>query len=179
MAPISVTIFASDPGTYFLEDDGVPGNNFSRIRFPDGTIVTFEHPTGDLFFNPSVAGVTLVVNLTDGLGAANFTVGSLTNAAQSPDAIVMQNVQTSGLVSLSSNGSITEGSDADAAADIIAGALILSAATGVGVPGNALETQTGALEAETTAGGINLANFGNVTIGGLTADVIGLQVATS
>ena len=75
MPPISVTIFASDPGTYFLEDDGIAGNNFSRIRFPDGTTVAFEHPTDDLFFDPSVAGVTLVINLVDSLGTSRFSTG--------------------------------------------------------------------------------------------------------
>jgi hypothetical protein len=54
MPPVSVTIFASDAGNYFLEDDGVPGNNFSRIRFPDSTVVAFEHPTDDLFFAPTL-----------------------------------------------------------------------------------------------------------------------------
>ena len=70
MPPISVTIFASNPGTYFLEDDEIPGNNFSRIRFPDGTVVSFEHPTDDLIFDPSVAGVVLTINLVDSLARA-------------------------------------------------------------------------------------------------------------
>src|SRR5688500_17013250 len=175
---ISFSILAA--GNYTIEDDGIPGNNTSVVRDANGNIIlTFIHPADALTITAGVPGVNLTVNFTDSLNAASFTLGSLTDSAQNFASIVMQNVQTSGLVTLSSNGSITEGSDADAAADIIAGALILSAATGVGVPGNALETQTVALEAETATGGINLANFGNVTIGGLTADVNGLQVATS
>ena len=81
-------------------------------------------------------------------------------------------------MTLVSNGSITEGG-ADAPADIIAAALVLSAATGIGTPGNAIETQTTFIEAETNTGGINIANSGQVQIGGITADVDGLDVATS
>jgi hypothetical protein len=42
MPPVSVTVFASDPGNYSFEDDGTPGNNFSRIRFANGSITPFE-----------------------------------------------------------------------------------------------------------------------------------------
>jgi len=178
MPPISVTIFASDPGTYFLEDDGIPGNNFSQIRFPDGTVVVFEHPTDDLFFDPSVAGITLVINLTDSLGTSRLTAGDFADSTQSPDSITVNSIETSGTVTLISNGAITE-RGTDAGADIVAGSLILSAGTGVGTAGNALETQVGAMEAETNTGGINLRNFGALTIGGLSAEVDGLDVATS
>src|SRR5688572_14759916 len=179
MAPISITIAATQTGTYVLEDDGVPGNNFSRLRYPDGTFVVFEHPTDFIEFTTTVPGVTLVVNFTDSLGAAALRVGSLTVAGQSPETIVMQSVQTTGAVTLVATGSITEGSDADAAADIIAGSLVMSAGTGIGTPGNALETQTGLMEAETSTGGIAIGNFGAVQIGGISADVEGLDVATS
>ena len=38
-------------GTYFIEDDGIRGNNRSQIRGADGTIYgTFEHPTDTLRF---------------------------------------------------------------------------------------------------------------------------------
>jgi Ca2+-binding RTX toxin-like protein len=176
--PLSVTIFASDPGTYFLEDDGVPGNNFSRVRFPDGTTINFEHPTDDLIFDPSVAGITLVVNLTDSLGTSRFSTGDFTDPTSSPDFIKVNNIVTAAGVTLVANNTITEFS-ADVGADIVAGSLVLSAGTGVGTVGNAIETQVGTIEAETTTGGINLSNFGTVSIGGLTAEVDGLDVATS
>src|SRR6186997_1121381 len=108
MPPISVTIFASDPGTYFLEDDGIPGNNFSQIRFPDGTVVVFEHPTDDLFFDPSVAGITLVINFTDSLGTSRLPAGDFADSTQSPDSITVNSIETSGTVTLISNGAITE-----------------------------------------------------------------------
>src|SRR5688572_30759595 len=113
MPPISVTIFASDPGTYFLEDDGIAGNNFSRIRFPDGTTVAFEHPTDDLFFDPSVAGITLVVNLVDSLGTSRFSTGVFADPLSTPDFIQLSNIVTAAGVTLIANNSITEfGSDA-------------------------------------------------------------------
>jgi Ca2+-binding RTX toxin-like protein len=178
MPPVSVTIFASDPGTYFLEDDGIAGNNFSQIRFPNGTTVSFEHPTDDLFFDPSVAGITLVVDLTDSLGTSRFTTGDFTDPLQSPDFIKVNNIVTTAGVTLVANNGITEFS-ADVGADITASSLILSATTGIGTAGNAIETQVGTIEAETTTGGINLRNFGTVAIGGLTAEVDGLDVLTS
>jgi hypothetical protein len=70
-------------------------------------------------------------------------------------------------------------SASDSAADIVASTLLLSAVTGVGTAANALETQVGVLEAETTTGGINIRNFGTVSIGGLSDDVEGLDVGTS
>lgn len=79
MPAVSVTIIASDPGTYFLEDDGISGNNFSRILLPNGTVVSFKHPSDDRFLAPSVAGSTLVVNLTDSLGRSRFSTGSFTD----------------------------------------------------------------------------------------------------
>ena len=178
MPPISVTIFASDPGTYFLEDDGIAGNNFSRIRFPDGTTVAFEHPTDDLFFDPSVAGITLVINLVDLLGTSRFSTGVFGDPLSTPDFIQLSNIVTAAGVTLIANNSITE-FGSDAAPDVTASTLVLSTTTGVGTVSNAIETQVGVIEAETNTGGINLVNFGTVSIGGLTADVDGLDVITS
>ena len=56
---------------------------------------------------------------------------------------------------------------------------MLSAGTGIGTADNPLETQVGVLEAETGTGGINIRNFGTVSIGGLSAEVDGLDVGTS
>ena len=106
------------------------------------------------------------------------TVGSPTDAAQSPDSIVVRHLRTDGFLTLVSNGSITEGG-ADTPADIFANAVVGSAATGIGTPGNAIETQTTFIEAETNTGGINIANYGHVQIGEISSDVEGLDVVTS
>ena len=172
------------PGTYTIDDNGIPGDNISVIRDGTGTVIfTFAHPADALGFTVSTPGVNIVVNLTDSLNAANLTIGStdpdpLIGPPQSPDSIVMKNVVTTGTVTLVSNGAITEGG-ADAASDITAGALIMSAVSGVGTASNAIETRTGLFEAETTTGGVNIRNIGSVQIGGLTADVDGLDVVTS
>lgn len=167
------------PGDYTIEDDGVPGNNTSVIKDGNGVVIfTFAHPADELGFTAETPGVNITVNLTDSLGAANFTIGSLTDPAHCPDGIVIQSVRTTGSVTLVSNGAIIEGGD-DAAPDIFAGSLIMSAGTGVGTGSAAIETQTGFIEAETGTGGINIGNFGDLHIGSLTDEVNGLSVATS
>jgi hypothetical protein len=116
--PIDVTLAAADPGTYFIEDDGIPGNNLSQFRRPDGSIFVFEHPTNVLNFFALAPGINLVVDLVDALGSATFRVGDVDDPTQNPDSLIIQNVETSGTVLLAANGSITEGTDTDAAADI-------------------------------------------------------------
>lgn len=175
--PLTLSFLSSDDCT--IDDNGVPGDNTSVVRNGTGGVIfTFVHPADSLTFFASTPGVNLNFNFTDSLGAANFTVGNLTNAAQSPDSIVMNRVNTTGIVTLVSNGAISEGR-ADAGADIVAGPLLMSAATGIGTPGNAIETQTFQIEAETTTGGINISNFGSVQIGSWTDEVNGLHVLTS
>ena len=177
MTSVLILLSGFAPGTYFVEDDGIAGNGIAQLRQPDGGIIAFGIPTEFLTVTAS-AGRSVVFNLTE-WGAANINVGNLTDAAQNPDSIAVRAINgTTGAVTLVSNGAITE-LGSDAAPDIVAGTLILSAATGVGTAGNAIETQIAQLEAETATGGINISNFGNVTIGGLTADVDGLDVLTS
>jgi Ca2+-binding RTX toxin-like protein len=167
------------PGNYSIEDNGIPGDNISVIKDGNGVVIfTFAHPVDGLGFTVSTPGVNITVNFSDSMGAANFTVGNLTDPAQSPDSIVMKNIVTTGTVTLVANGSITEGG-ADLASDITAGAVILSAGTGVGTELNAIETRTGLFEAETNTGGVNISNIGSVQIGGIAPDVDGLDVATS
>jgi Ca2+-binding RTX toxin-like protein len=174
-----LNLIFTQPGNFTIEDNGIPGDNTSVIKDGSGTVIfTFIHPVDSLGFTVSVPGVNLTINITDSLGAADFTVGNLTNSAATPDSITIRNVSTTGAVTLVSNGFIREGGS-DVAADIVAGSLIMSAGTGVGTGANAIETQTGVIEAETTTGGITLVNFGSVQIGGLSADVDGLDVATS
>ena len=149
---MAVTITANVPGVWVLEDDGIVGNGIVRFRRPDGNSTAFTIPADSVTLLVNVPGVTWVVDLVDPLGAAAFTVGNLTNAAQSPDAIVTQNVQA-GAITLVANGSILESSvDSDFAADIVGTSLVLSAGTGVGTPAEAIETQVGVLEADSLTG---------------------------
>jgi serralysin len=173
-----LNLIFTQSGNYTIEDDGIPGNNTSVIKDGSGVVVfTFAHPADSLSFTAGVPGVNITVNITDSLGAANFTIGDLTNAAVTPESIAIRNVQTTGIVTLVANGAITE-AGSDAAPDIVAGQVILSAGTGIGA-GNAIETQTSAFEAETNTGGIAIGNFGAVQIGGISDDVDGLEVTTS
>ena len=141
-------------------------------------IFTFAHPVDALGFTVNVPGVNLIINFTDTLASADFSIGDLADAAVTPDSIVMKNVRTTGDVTLVSNGSIIEGGN-DYAADVVGGSLIMSAQTGVGTAANAMETQTSFSEAETVTGGISLKNIGSVQIGGITDLVNGLDVHTS
>jgi hypothetical protein len=167
------------PGNYSVEDDGIPGNNTSVIRDGTGAVIfTFAHPADSLGFTTSTPGVNVNVNLTDTLGTANFSIGNPTSAAASPDSISITTIRTGGVVTLVSNDAITE-LGSDISADIVASQIILGANAGVGTAGNAIETQTSAIEAETTTGDINISNFGTVQIGGASPDVDGLEVVTS
>ena len=147
-------------------------NSSGTILFP------FLHPGDTLTFIADTPGVHFVFNTTDSFGSADVTVGSTSASAQSPDSIVVRQMQTDGFMTLASNGTIIEGGT-DASPDVTAAALVLSAVTGIGTPTSALEIQTTFIEAETTTGGINLVNFGQVQIGGITADVNGLNVVNS
>ena len=175
--PLSVVFTV--PGNYTIEDDGIRGNNTSVIRDSTGAIIdTIVHPADAISFVTITPGVHLTFNVADSFGLATVTVGNLSDAAASPDSIVVRHLRSENLVTLVSNGSITEGGN-DAAADLVVNSLIMSAVTGIGTPANAIETQTLLLEAETNDGGINIANFGNLQIGGLTAAVDGLDVVNS
>ena len=177
MTSVLILLAGFDPGTYYIEDDGIAGNGIAQLRGPDGSVITFSIPTEFLTVTAS-AGRSIIFNLTESFGAADINVGSLTNSAENPDFIQISAIAGAGDVLMAANNSITEDFN-DTAPDIIANTLILSAGTGVGTPGNALETQVGTIEAETNTGGINLVNYGSVVIGGLTNDAVGLDVETS
>ena len=171
--------FFGSAGTYTVEDDGIRGNGVSVVRDSGGNIVyTVVHPGDDVNFIATVPGVTLVFNTADSFGTANVNVGSLTDPTQCPDFIVVKNLQTDAFITLVAEASITEGGS-DAAADIRAAGVLLSAGTGVGTAANAIDTQIVFIEAETQTGGINLANFGSVQIGGLSSEIRGMDVVDS
>jgi Ca2+-binding RTX toxin-like protein len=175
---ITIDLSALGNGTYTVEDDGTPGNGVSIIRDSLGNIVTtFAHPADSLTIIGR-AGQNLNINITDSLTTANFTVGSLTSPSARFDNVNVAAVLTSGTVTLTANGTINE-FGSDAATDIIAGALLLDAGTGIGTGGNFIETQVSALEAESVTGGIALSNINNLTIGGLTSELRGLFTGTS
>ena len=178
-AAMPLTIYFSTPGTYTIEDDGILGNNTSVVRDPSGTVLfPFAHPTDTIDFIAEVPGITFIFNVTDSFGTANVSVGSLADLNLSPDHIVVRQLRTDAFITLAARGTITEGGS-DAAPDITAAGLILSAVNGIGTPSNALDTQVTFMEAETNTGGINISNSGNIQIGGLTPDVAGLVVGQS
>ena len=176
--PFTLDLTGLAGSTFIFEDDGIVGNGVSRVRLENGTTIDFTHPA-DLLTIVSKAGQTLVLDMVDSLGAANLVVGSLTDPTKNPDAILIDGLRgTSGTFTLAATGAISE-SGADAGADVVAGALALSAGTGIGTPANAIEIQVGTLEAETNTGGIALANLRAVNIGGITSDIAGLHVLNS
>lgn len=174
------TLILSEAGSYTIEDDGTPGNATSVVtRDSDGTVVAvIAHPADQLIIKATVPGVNITLDITDSLGTGSLQVGDLADPGQSPDSIVVDSITTTSSVTLVANGSITEGGS-DAAVDIQASSVVMSAGTGIGTTGNAIETQTGAFEAETNTGGIAIGNVGAVQIGGLTDSVSGLNVTTS
>ena len=126
----------------------------------------------------SRAGQNVTVNLTEPLGTADFTIGSLTSTTVRPDQIFVNRVSTLGNVTLTANQAITE-TTGDVGNDIVANQLLLDAGTGIGTSGNPIETRSSTLEGETVTGGIFLSNVGNLQIGGATAELRGLFTGTS
>src|SRR4029450_10355000 len=170
---MTLSIFFSTPGTYTIDDDGIRGNNTSVVRDGSGNILfPFTHPSDTMSFIAEVPGITFIFNTADSFGTADVVVGSLSDSNLSPDSIVIKSMRTDGTATLVSNGTITEGGK-DTPADLIAAVTVLSAVNGIGTATNAIEIQTTFLEAETTDGGISLANSGQVQIGGITADING------
>ena len=166
-------------GEFTIEDDGIVGNNTSIVRRPNGTIATtFVHPADSLTII-SRPGQNVTFNTTDAFTTTNITIGSLVTAGLRPDGIKIGNLVTGGIATFTTSGAITE-FGSDAANDVTAGTLLMLAGTGIGA-GNAIETQVATLEAESTTGGINLSNFGTLTIGGAggSASLRGLFTSTS
>ena len=51
------------PGTYTIDDNGIPGDNISVIRDSNGVVIfTFGHPADALGFTVSTPGVNIIVN---------------------------------------------------------------------------------------------------------------------
>ena len=121
----------------------------------------------------SRTGQNVTVNLTEALGTASLTIGSLTSTTVRPDLIFVNRVSTPGNVTLTANQTITEATG-DVGNDIVANQLMLDAGQTIGTGGNPIETQVLQLEAETVNGGIFLGNVGDLTIGGATAELRGL-----
>jgi len=166
-------------GNIFLEDDGIRGNASGRLRHSTGSFATFDFAyPADLLTLLYKPGQVAFLNPFDPLTPADLTVGNLASAAQSPDAINVRKVETTGTVTMATTGRIAEWAN-DPDADIIAGSVALAAQTGVGTVANALETQAANLVAETDTGGINIRNFGDVIVGNVPADPTGLAVGTS
>ena len=66
--PLDISVTA---GTYFIEVDGIRGNNISLIRNADGTFVMpFVHPADSLGFYALEPGVNFVFNFSDFLSTA-------------------------------------------------------------------------------------------------------------
>ncbi|WP_031484953.1 calcium-binding protein [Maridesulfovibrio frigidus] len=114
------------------------------------------------------------VNLDAGTGTINMAAGSSIEAtsgnlvAVTETSMLLTNMSSAGNMNLtSSSGAILDGNGDDAANLVVGGNAILNAANGIGVEGgDALETAiTGTLTGTATAGGINLADMADLTIG--------------
>jgi Ca2+-binding RTX toxin-like protein len=174
---VTIDLSSLGDGAYTIQDDGIPGNGTSIVLDPLGNIIgIFAHPADTLTIL-SRPGQSLNIDITDSLTTANVTVGSLTNAAVTPDSISIGSILTSGIVTLAAAGAISE-LGSDAGADIIAGTLLMDAGTGIGI-GNAIETQASFIEAESFTGGVAIGNTNNLIIGGVNADLRGFFTTTS
>ena len=160
-------------GGFLVEDNGAPGDNASTItRISDGaTLAALPHPGDTVTLTASVPGVNLFLDLLDSLSPANVVIGDPGDDSSSPDNISANFIQLGIQITLAARAQINE-FGLDASADIIAGTIVMSAGTGIGVTG-ALEIQTPILQASTDTGGIDLRSLSSVGVGGA-----GLQVGT-
>ena len=69
--------------------------------------------------------------------------------------------------------------DGNAGTDVTVARLAMTAGTGIGVTHLVMSTAVGQLEAQTTTGGVTIANVGAVTVGGVSGNLAGLRVVTS
>src|SRR5688572_16505432 len=123
---IIIDISSGIDGLWTFQDNGNPSDGFSELRDPNGTLfITFAHP-GDSVTLLSRTGQNVTVNLTESLGTTSLTIGSLTSTTVRPDLVFVNQVATSGNVTLTANQMITE-SGGDAAVDITANTLLLDA----------------------------------------------------
>lgn len=175
---LNVNLSGVGADTIYIEDNGDPNDGIFIVRSLKGSFapLVLALPADELSFSFG-AGQKVVWNLDEDLGATNVILGSLTNASINPTSISVDQITTTGTVTLAASGSVAE-LGSDVGADITASALAISAGTGIG-SSNAIETQVASLEAETTTGNINFSNIGPVSIGGVTAEIGGLQVANS
>jgi hypothetical protein len=172
------TISLLAAGGYTIEDDDIAGNGvFVLRRDSDGEILTTFTAQSDLLRILAADGVHLTFNVAESLGTGAVIVGDIDNPSSNPDSITVRSLVSDGAVLLVSDGHILEGGT-DAAVDIRASSLVLSAGGRVGASNNAIETQVARLEAESTNGGIFLSNIGNLLIGGGSDQISGLFVHT-
>ena len=145
-----------------LEDNGNPADGMSRLRDAGGGFdpTTFGHPTSSLTIH-GTAGDSVTVTLVDSLGAADLTIGSVTDAALRPDSITVDNVVTSGTVNLAATGSIGE-PVIDGVPDIVANAAALLAGGSIAN----LELQVSTVAAANTGSGFtDIINAGDLVVG--------------
>lgn len=175
---LSVFFGGVGPDTIIIQDNGDPTDGVFVIHSVNGQFgdLAYAIPADSLslYFGPDQQ---VIWNLDEDLGAMNLTIGSLTNSADNPTQVTIDQINTTGAVVIAANGAINE-LGSDAGVDITAASVALSAGSGVGNLG-AIETQVSSIEAETNTGGINIANIGALTVGSVSADIAGLQVATS
>jgi hypothetical protein len=144
--------------TAIVEDDPGAVANRSQIRSLTGAFETteFTHPTGSLIINAAASNVVRFA-MTETLGAANVVVGGASG-------IEAGFVSTSGNVTLTASGAITE-FGADGAADIVANGLSLNAGAGINVDTNvtslsAVNSTSGSILIDET-NGVTLVNVTN------------------
>lgn len=113
---------------------------------------------GNITIDESNGANLLNINAANGNATITTATGNLN----------LSTVAASGTANLTATtGAITDGNGASM--NITAANLVLTSATGVGTGANGLETQVSNLEAVGGSGGVNIANTGALTIGGIGA----------
>jgi Ca2+-binding RTX toxin-like protein len=186
---VTIDLSSLGDGIYVIEDDGIVGNNTSRLVGPNGFSQSLTN--SDSLNILSRAGQHLIIDPVDpftgilSVGDRAGLIAQFTNPATWPSSIQIGSFTDTSSVYLATTGAISE-LGSDDAIDITAHNLFMLAGTGIGST-DTLETaiarvgndfNTGVLQAETGAGNIDIVNVGNVTIGGPGQDFVrGLSAA--
>jgi hypothetical protein len=187
--------FTGGAETISLTDDGDVGDGQSMIDSTLGEVVTFNDPSATLTINSGSGSDTINLTSLDSTFDADLLVlGDGTAMAGSASVNVNGNVDTgSGGVTIGTDGNVTQVSfnggsltttgnvsiattdvisDTNAAVDITAANLLLSAGESIG-GGNALETTVANLEV-LTANGLTIVETDDLTVGGVDGGTTGI-----
>ncbi len=166
---IDLNAFAGS-SNFVLRVDGIAGPLTSSTYQSDIALDDFRF-YGELVTNTQITITADADQDGNGSGGAiNMADGSTVNAGNGnvrlsadEDITVSSITTTATITAISTSGAIVDGGDSGT--DLVASAFVATAAAGVGMSGNSLDTQLNNLEADGGTGGVFVSNTGDLVLG--------------